>query len=72
MDGSLAGSGLTGGLKDRQADLDRLIAAEQARAVPDEILVRRLMRERMLARERLAALAGSAMPAWARPGAPTK
>jgi hypothetical protein len=45
-----------------------MIAAEQARLAPEEILVRRLMRERMLARGRLA---GSAPP-WARPGAPAK
>jgi hypothetical protein len=56
-----------GRLSERQADLDRMIAAEQARAVPDEMTVRRLMRERMLARERIAALAGAAMPPWARP-----
>jgi hypothetical protein len=45
-----------------------MIAAEQSRPCPDEILVRRLMRERMLARGRLSSLTGSATPAWARPG----
>jgi hypothetical protein len=69
MDGSLPGTWLTGRLAERQADLDRLIAEERARPAPDEMLVRRLMRERMLARDRLAALSGAAMPVWARPGA---
>jgi hypothetical protein len=69
MDGSLPGSRLIGRLTEQQADLDRMIAAEQARPAPDELVVRRLMRERMLARDRLAALTGSGTPAWARPGA---
>lgn len=72
MDGSLPGSRLIGRLTEQQADLDRKIAMEQARVTPDELVVRRLMRERMLARDRLAAMAGSAMPAWARPGVPAK
>jgi hypothetical protein len=80
MAGSLTGGATTGGLvtgtalKDRLAalrdELDRRIAAERARPTPDEPLIRRLLRERLLARDRLAALAGCAMPRWARPDAP--
>ena len=75
MDGSLpvspASSGsLMGRLAERHADLGRQIAAERARAVPDEMLIRRLTRERLLARDRIAALSGCAMPRWARPDLP--
>jgi hypothetical protein len=59
-----------GRLAERLADLGRQIAAERARAVPDEMLIRRLTRERLLARDRLAALSGCAMPRWARPDLP--
>jgi hypothetical protein len=69
MDGSLPGSHLIGRLTEQQADLDRMIAAEQARPAPDDVVVRRLMRERMLARDRLTTLTGSGTPAWARSGA---
>jgi hypothetical protein len=69
MDGSLASSvPLMGRLVDRLADLDRLIADERSRAVPDEALIRRLNRERLLARDRMAALGGCGMPRWARMG----
>jgi hypothetical protein len=68
MDRSLPGSRLIGRLTEQEADIGRMIAAEQSRPCPDEILVRRLMRERMLARGRLSSLTGSATPAWARPG----
>lgn len=67
MDGSLASGGyLMGRLAERHADLERQIAAERARPAPDEALIRRLCRERLLARDRMAALAGCAMPRWAR------
>ena len=66
MDGSIPDLGLKHRLMEREADLERQIAAERARATPDETLIRRLMRERLLARDRIAALSGSAMPRWAR------
>jgi hypothetical protein len=67
MDGSIAsGRSLMRGLTERDADLQRLIAAERERARPDEMLIRRLTRERLLAKDRLAALAGCGMPRWAR------
>ena len=67
MDGSLPpGSTLMGRLVDRLADLERLIAAERSRGMPDEAAIRRLTRERLLARDRMAALMGCAMPRWAR------
>ena len=67
MDGSLAPGGtLQGRLVERQEEIERRIAMERARSSPDEILIRRLTRERLLARDRLAALAGCAMPRWAR------
>jgi hypothetical protein len=59
-----------GRLAERQADLERQIAAERARPAPDEMLIRRLTRERLLARDRIAALSGCAMPRWARPDLP--
>jgi hypothetical protein len=34
------------------------------------MLIRRLTRERLLARDRMAALTGCAMPRWARPDLP--
>jgi hypothetical protein len=67
MEGSIAPGGfLMGRLAARHADLERLIAVERARPDPDETLIRRLTRERLLARDRMAALAGCAMPRWAR------
>lgn len=67
MDGSIAsGSLLMGRLAERQAELQRQIAEERARPNPDESLIRRLTRERLLARDRIAALTGCAMPRWAR------
>lgn len=67
MDGSLAPGGtLKGRLVERQAEIEQRIASERARSSPNEILIRRLNRERLLARDRLAALAGCAMPRWAR------
>ncbi len=69
MDGSIP-VGLMDRLTERQADLERRIAEERARAAPDEMLIRRLQRERLLARDRLAALSGCAMPRWARPDLP--
>jgi hypothetical protein len=68
MDGTVQSGSLMGRLSERQADLERQIAEERARATPDEALIRRLARERLLARDRMAALAGCAMPRWARPG----
>jgi len=65
MDGSVP-VGLIDRLTERQADLERQIAEERTRANPDETLIRRLTRERLLARDRLAALGGCAMPRWAR------
>jgi hypothetical protein len=59
-----------GRLVEREADLARQIAAERERPAPDEMLIRRLTRERLLARDRIAALTGSAMPRWARPDLP--
>jgi hypothetical protein len=75
MDGSLPGGPLMGAslmqrLAERHADLDRQIADERARQAPDEMLIRRLSRERLLARDRMAALSGCAMPRWARPDLP--
>jgi hypothetical protein len=64
-----SGGALLGRLAERHADLERLIAEERARPVPDELLIRRLSRERLLARDRMAALSGCAMPRWAREGA---
>jgi len=58
--------GLLDRLTERQADLERQIAEERARATPDEMLIRRLARERVLAQDRIAALAGCGMPRWAR------
>jgi hypothetical protein len=67
MDGSLAsGSHLMGRLAERHSELERQIAAERARVFPDEMLIRRLQRERLLAKDRMAALAGCGMPRWAR------
>jgi hypothetical protein len=69
MDGSgfsVSGGLLKGRLSERLAELDRQIAAERARATPDEALLRRLGREKLLARDRVAALGGCAMPRWAR------
>lgn len=67
MDGSIASSGkLLGRLSERAEDLERLIAVERARSIPDEARIRRLSREKFLARDRMAALAGCAMPRWAR------
>ncbi|MGG5809565.1 DUF465 domain-containing protein [Falsiroseomonas sp. CW058] len=67
MDGSIASGGtLLGRLSERHADLERLIATERARAIPDEGLIRRLSREKLLARDRMAALSGCGMPRWAR------
>ncbi len=66
MDGSLPTGSLMGRLQERRADLERQIAAERARQAPDEMLIRRLTRERLLARDRIAALSGCAMPRWAR------
>jgi hypothetical protein len=57
-------------LHERHADLERQIAAERARPAPDEALIRRLTRERLLARDRMAALTGCAMPRWARESGP--
>jgi hypothetical protein len=67
MDGGFASGGtLLGRLTERLADLEMRIAAERARPVPDEALIRRLNREKLLARDRLAALSGCGMPRWAR------
>lgn len=77
MDGSLPPGGLLPGgapqggtlmarLVNRLADLERLIAAERSRGIPDEAAIRRLSREKLLARDRMAALMGCAMPRWAR------
>ncbi|WP_270935680.1 DUF465 domain-containing protein [Falsiroseomonas oryzae] len=70
MDATAPGSLLMGRLAERQADLERLIAAERASTAPDEMLIRRLTRERILARDRIAALSGTGMPAWAKPELP--
>ena len=68
MEGGISGSG--GALKlhlvERLSDLDRLIAAELARSAPDAALIRRLSREKLLAKDRMAALGGCGMPRWAR------
>jgi len=66
MDGGIASGGyLMGRLAERHADLERQIAVERARPAPDEPLIRRMTRERLLAKDRMAALAGCAMPRWA-------
>lgn len=61
-----SGSVLKLSLLDRLSDLERLIATERARTAPDEALIRRLHREKLLAKDRMAALGGCAMPRWAR------
>jgi hypothetical protein len=67
MDGGFASGGtLLGRLTERLADLEMRIATERARPVPDEGLIRRLSREKLLARDRVAALSGRCMPRWAR------
>jgi hypothetical protein len=69
MDGSGFGASdgsLKGRLAERLRELDRQIAAERLRATPDEALIRRLGREKILAKDRVAALGGCAMPRWAR------
>ena len=63
---SASGGVLKLSLVERLSDLERLIAAERARSAPDEALIRRLSRETLLARDRMAALAGCGMPRWAR------
>lgn len=64
--GSSASSGvLKLHLVERLSDLERLIALEQARSTPDTALIRRLGREKNLARDRMAVLGGSGMPRWA-------
>mgnify|MGYP002778186983 CR=1 FL=1 len=69
MDGSsVSGGTLLGRLAERSEDLERQIAEERARPIPDELLIRRLTRERLLARDRMAALGGCGMPRWAREG----
>jgi hypothetical protein len=55
-----------GRLVDLVAALERRLADERARSNPDEAAIRRLCREKLLARDRLAALSGCAMPRWAR------
>ena len=70
IDASAPGNVLKGHLAERQADLERRIAAERARPAPDQALLRRLARERLLARDRIAALGGCGMPLWARPELP--
>jgi hypothetical protein len=54
----------------RLTELDGRIAAEQARPLPNQALLRRLRRERLLARDRMAAAAGWAMPRWAQDAQP--
>ncbi len=68
MEGGTSGSGGTLKLRlvERLSDLERLIAAELARSAPDAALVRRLSREKLLAKDRMAALGGCGMPRWAR------
>jgi hypothetical protein len=70
MNGIGPDRGLKDRLIEREADLERQIAAERARATPDDVLIRRLMREKLLARDRIAALSGCAMPRWARTDLP--
>lgn len=66
MDGGFASGGyLMGRLTERHADLERLIAIERARPAPNEPMIRRMTRERLLAKDRMAALSGYAMPRWA-------
>ncbi|HZF76317.1 MAG TPA: DUF465 domain-containing protein [Acetobacteraceae bacterium] len=65
-----SGGGLHGRLASRVAELEARIAAEQARPIPDQGALRRLRRERLLARDRMAAAAGTGMPPWARDVAP--
>ncbi len=69
MDGSglgISDGSLKGRLAERMRELERQIAAERQRAAPDEALIRRLSREKLLARDRVAALGGCGMPRWAR------
>lgn len=63
--------GLHGRLALRVAELEARIAAEQVRPVPNQGMLRRLQRERLLARDRMAAASGIGMPPWARDVVPT-
>ncbi|NKE47560.1 YdcH family protein [Roseomonas frigidaquae] len=63
---SASGGALKLRLVERLSDLERLIAVEQARSAPDTALIRRLSREKLLAKDRMAALGGCGMPRWAR------
>lgn len=63
-------------LSARHAELERALLAETARPVPDDAALRRLKREKLLIRDRIAAIERGAMPPWAVggrtiPGAPT-
>ena len=69
MEGSLiAGGMLTTRLVERIADLEGRVAAERGRSAPDLATIRRMSREIVLTRDRMAALRGCAMPAWTREG----
>lgn len=68
---SPARSWLLARLAARHAELERAIAEELARPAPDEATLRRLKREKLQARDRIAAIERGAMEPWAQPeGAP--
>jgi len=48
----------------RHAELERALAEELARPRPDDIAVRQIKREKLLVRDRIAALEHSALPPW--------
>jgi hypothetical protein len=56
---------LVASLSARQAELQAAIQAERARPVPDQALIRRMERETLLARDRIAAIQRNDLPPWA-------
>ena len=48
----------------RHAELERALEAELARPRPDDIAVRQIKREKLLVRDRIAALERSTLPPW--------
>jgi hypothetical protein len=56
---------LVASLSRRQAELQAAIQAERARPVPNQALIRRMERETLLARDRIAAIQRNDLPAWA-------
>ncbi len=52
-------------LSDRHAELEAALAAEMGRPLPDETALRRIKREKLVLRDRIAAIErGAAPPSW--------